>query len=736
MKKLTIGLLVDEVDNNFTNEICRGAKKAADELDVNLVAFFGGYLRNQYHNYAYQKNMIFSFAKGQGIDLLIVSIDSVVQGTVDIKNQLLEYFKGIPLVTLNAVYDEYSSVAFDNAVGLEKAIEYLIHNLKKKHFAMLAGTKDNHDANIRRNIFKHVLNKYHLLTSDNQIIYTQSLRRRTEAEVEELLEKNPTVDAIICFNDEVAISTYQVLKRHQIKIGQDIAVLGFDDIHEASRLEPPLSSISAPPSYLGYAAVLRGVEMIKTGQIFHEVLPTCFLLRESMTKDILYNKEFEKNINNCIENHDMHQLWLYVQEFVFGMPSVSLTQELHQSLQTLITDMLSLDLTKPISEKYQRIIKQDMNYLIQRKNIEYIDTNRILSILDMLSQKYIHYHLQSKKDYKVYEDFYRNILKTITLKFDSLISTLTRTHYENNHLINIMSRTMMVFDNQKECYTNILEALKKLNVKNASLLLFENPLRISSYDLLTGHEKLKLVGYIRDQKSVVVSDKIETTIHKLFLKDTIRHYTNNLALTSIYINEIFYGVLLCDMFLESYSMLEYLDIHIGSSLYALNLIHTLDQQSKTDQLTSLYNRRGIFQEIPEFIENKAIDESVYVLYADLDKLKSINDIYGHDEGDLAIKKVGILLKEVFYENAIVGRVGGDEFLVLFKSSIENIEEILCIQLQEKEKELNQQFKRKIDACISYGIKKIDDVHQCHLDEEINCADKLMYVHKLSKRMDL
>ena len=47
MKKITIGLLVDEVDNNFTNEICRGAKQAANELDVNLITFFGGYLRSQ-----------------------------------------------------------------------------------------------------------------------------------------------------------------------------------------------------------------------------------------------------------------------------------------------------------------------------------------------------------------------------------------------------------------------------------------------------------------------------------------------------------------------------------------------------------------------------------------------------------------------------------------------------------------------------------------------------------------
>lgn len=735
MKKLTIGLLVDEVDNNFTNEICRGAKIAADELDVNLVVFFGGFLTNDSYNYDYQKNMIFSFANGQGIDLLIISIDSIVKGPIALKERLLHYFKDIPIVTLNAVYDEYASVAFDNAIGLENAIEYLICDLKKKHITMLAGPKDNHDSNIRRHIFERVLNKYQLLKNDDQIVYSHSLDRDAEEEVENLLIKNPNVDAIICVNDEVAISTYHVLKKHHIEIGKDVSVVGFDDIHEASRLEPPLSSISAPPSFLGYASVKKGVEMLKTNEVFHEVLPTCFMLRESITQDCLHNQEFERIIEQCISTHDIDQLWLYVQKFVFGSTGISLTAKLQYSLRSLIADMLSLDFHLPISEDYQQLIKHDVDDLIQKKYIEYIDTNRILSILDILSQKYVYHHFHEKNNYQIYEDFYRNILKIMALKFDSLISTITRDNYENNHLINLMSRTMMIFNNKKECYTNILEALKNLNVKNASLLLFKNPLGVNDYYYLSGDEVLELVGYIREGTSIVVSEKIETKINELFLKDTIRHYTNNLALTSIYINEFFYGVLLCDMFLESYSLLEYLDIHIGSSIYALNLIHTLDQQSKTDQLTSLYNRRGIFQAIPEFVQSKKDNESIYILYADLDKLKSINDIYGHDEGDIAIKKISILLKEVFNKNAIVGRVGGDEFLVLFKSSIEDIEDIICTRIREKEKELNQQFKREMDACISYGIKKVEDVGQCDFDEEINFADKLMYVHKLSKNAD-
>ncbi len=732
MRKITIGLLVDEVDNNFTNEICRGAIRAAKELDVNLVIFFGGYLRNHYRDYSYQKNMVFSLAKAQDIDLLIISMGSIVKDTVDLKEKLLQFFGDVPIVTLNTVFDKYSSVIFDNALGLEEALEFLICDLKKTNLTILGGRKGGHDGHIRREIFRKVLNKYYLLKSENQIIYSHSLDRDAYDDVEELLQKNPNTDAIICFNDEVAIAAYHVLKKHNIKIGKDIAVLGFDDIHEASRLNPSLSSISAPPYFLGYQAIIKGREMLEDKMIFHDVLPTRFMKRESLSKEGLSNRFF-KNIDQCLVNHDLVKLWSYVEEYIFGVTSLPLTEELHQVLKTLILDMVSLDLkAEKLQDNYQ-LIEHDIQNLMQIQHIEYLDTTRTLNVLEVLSKKYIGYCLDSYDKQALYEDFYENILKNVAIKLDSLILLLNRHNYESNHTINLMSRTMMVFNNQRQCYSNILEALKNLNVKNASLFLFDSPLKIKSYDALTGYEPLNMVGYIRNGESTVVDGNIRIKINELFLKDTIRDYANYIAVTSIYTNEYFYGFLLCDVFLESYSLLEYLDIHIGVSIYTLNLIDTLDTQSKIDQLTSLYNRRGIFEKITEFVQSKKDDESVYILFADLDQLKVINDIYGHDEGDIAIKKIGILLKETFEENAIVGRIGGDEFLVLFKSSLDNITDIVSTQLKSKEDELNHQFKRKIDACISYGIKKIENVSECDFDEEINAADKLMYTQKRNKK---
>lgn len=730
MKKITIGLLVDEVDNNFTNEICRGAKQAADELDVNLITFFGGYLRSQCQDYSYQKNIVFSLAKAQGIDLLIISMGSIVQGGLDIKDKLLHFFGDIPVVTLNTVFEEYSSVTFDNALGLKEALEFLVCDLKKENLAILGGRKGGHDGHIRRKVFRDVLNKYNLLKSENQIIYSNTLDRDAHNDVERLLEQNPNVDAIICFNDEVAIAAYSVLKEHGIKIGKDVSVLGFDDIHEASRLTPSLSSVSAPPYFLGYQAVIKGMKMLEDKQIFHEVLPTRFVMRESITFDYLYYQKFEEEVDDCIVNNNLEGLWKCVRNNLFGKTDIIISKELDKVLKAFIIDVLCVNI---YNYESCRVVKKDVYKLVEKELVEYLDIDKLLSLLDMLFFKYIEYHCSSDSELVAYKSFYKDVLKNITLRFDNLVSSLNRKNYESNHLVNLMSRRMMVFNNQKQCYTNILEALKNLEIQNASLLLFEKPLMITDYSELKEDETLELVGYIRNGKGTVLNYSKKTTVSQLLLNSDIQEYTNNLAVTGIYINELFYGILVCDMFLNSYSLLEYLDSHIGSSIYALNLIYILDYQSKTDQLTGLYNRRGILQQIPEFVSEKKNSYSIYVIYVDLDGLKVINDIYGHDEGDLSIKKLGIILKRAFKHESIIGRMGGDEFLVLYASDEGNVEKLIREQLSQKETEVNDEYKQEIDVHMSYGIRKIEDLNQSDFSDEINMADKLMYVCKMNKK---
>ncbi|MCE0827380.1 MULTISPECIES: sensor domain-containing diguanylate cyclase [Buttiauxella] len=90
----------------------------------------------------------------------------------------------------------------------------------------------------------------------------------------------------------------------------------------------------------------------------------------------------------------------------------------------------------------------------------------------------------------------------------------------------------------------------------------------------------------------------------------------------------------------------------------------LTTASYTDELTGLPNRRAVFEELPKLF-SRARDEARYVLLAftDLDDFKQINDVYGHDAGDDFLRAVGQRLKEGVRAHEVLGRVGGDEFVV-------------------------------------------------------------------------
>ena len=114
----------------------------------------------------------------------------------------------------------------------------------------------------------------------------------------------------------------------------------------------------------------------------------------------------------------------------------------------------------------------------------------------------------------------------------------------------------------------------------------------------------------------------------------------------------------------------------------------LKHLSDHDYMTGLMNRRGFYSELARVIKTKkGSDSLVVVISADLDGLKEINDNYGHDMGDVVLKEVGKRLMNLGQERCTAIRIGGDEFLVIFRnassaSAIENVGKLICSKMDE------------------------------------------------------
>lgn len=163
----------------------------------------------------------------------------------------------------------------------------------------------------------------------------------------------------------------------------------------------------------------------------------------------------------------------------------------------------------------------------------------------------------------------------------------------------------------------------------------------------------------------------------------------------------------------------------------------LKEMSITDELTGLLNRRGFFAVAEKHLQLvERVDESLYLLYADLDNMKMINDSLGHDTGDQALVEAADVLKSTFRKADVlgIGRLGGDEFAVLMFSSFEPCcNHPVMHRLEQHIAERNQQPGRGYQLSMSVGIVRYDPEHPCSVEEFLAQGDKAMYVCKNEKK---
>jgi len=156
------------------------------------------------------------------------------------------------------------------------------------------------------------------------------------------------------------------------------------------------------------------------------------------------------------------------------------------------------------------------------------------------------------------------------------------------------------------------------------------------------------------------------------------------------------------------------------------------QLSLTDELTGLYNRRGFFLLAEQQLKiARRTQTSYFILFADLDGLKKINDTFGHEMGDRVIVDAAQILKQTFRDADIVARLGGDEFALFIPTFSGNLDNFY-MRLQENINRFNQQSERAYIS-ISLGVQPGDLNNEFSLEHLVAKADQLMYKNKRTKR---
>ncbi len=153
-----------------------------------------------------------------------------------------------------------------------------------------------------------------------------------------------------------------------------------------------------------------------------------------------------------------------------------------------------------------------------------------------------------------------------------------------------------------------------------------------------------------------------------------------------------------------------------------------------DSLTSLYNRRFVDERLPVDIIEAALNRlPLSLCFMDLDNFKSINDLYGHQTGDLAIKAVGdLIMKNIRFEHDWAARYGGDEFLLCLNNTGKEQAYAVAERIEKGIEKISLDFHRGAGLAISYGIETMQET-PLTAQELIRRADQNMYKAKEIKQ---
>jgi diguanylate cyclase (GGDEF)-like protein len=163
---------------------------------------------------------------------------------------------------------------------------------------------------------------------------------------------------------------------------------------------------------------------------------------------------------------------------------------------------------------------------------------------------------------------------------------------------------------------------------------------------------------------------------------------------------------------------------------------TLRSMALTDDLTTLYNRRGFLRAGTRLLSALSRDKRRALLfYIDVDGLKSINDSAGHAAGDSMLTRTAQVLRAVFRDNDVLGRLGGDEFAALVPATDPNAWKFILHRLQDAVAADNLS-RAESTLSLSVGFARFNPGKQSSISDLLRKADMAMYENRLARRLEL
>ena len=759
-KRLNIGLLIDDFDHYFSSQACKGAELAAKALDANLFIFPGHYIgkpdsRYSDKEYEYQYNTVFDLTSRRNVDIIYVVLGTICsRADMEMQKEFIESFPDVPIVCLFSNYENLPSVTFDNRSGLESVIDHLIEKHGAREIGFVSGPVTNRDARERLDAYADTLKKHDIPVEKNKIVYGD-FTENSSFEVNKLLNANEKLDAIVFANDCMASGGYNTLKHRGLQIGKDILVTGFDDDVFSINLDPPLSTVEAGSADLTYKAVLNAENYINGSALSDMTVETRPVMRNSCGCRMLDVEDMSKRLKlDKLESGDLSFVE-EIKKFLFGIfaedaPILEIKGQLGEFFYSFADYVLGNDETSEnMDAAFSEVLKTSI--------LIYTSPEKLFNVLQTMQYEAEKILTDSERCFaviKIFSDFYRR------MSFAGIsVSSENAARSESLlRLVNQQSGDIFLLPQNSEIpYEHLLDGLYASGFDRSLLYMFQGNIsnegdrdwKCPKSILLKAISDKNGVRSLAEEQQLLRTDLMFTNE---FIGNTERR---TMVVSPLFVGADIYGFLVNELNTKNLMNIAPVAIQLSVTLKSLLMIESqnrikqnlqnsierfirdnmmLDEIAKHDELTGLFNRRGFIANVECVLSDPVNYNKVAILcFSDMDNLKMINDKFGHDDGDFALRTVAGVLREAFRDTDIIGRLGGDEFVVLAITGTDcNISGIKD-RIERVTKRHNENAGKPYPIAMSTGICKFKCSADIDIYDILDKADRLLYEEKTRKK---
>jgi len=250
---------VDWLEDAYQNAVLCGVLDAAREQDANVVCIAGGVLDSPMR-FGRQRNAIYELVGPSNVDGLVVMAGTIGNHVgPEALAAFLERFRPLPMCSVAMPIPGVPSVLVDNATGMREALVHLLDHHRAERIACIRGPEANPEAAGRYGVYCEVLAERGLPIEPALTVVGDFQQASGAAAVEVILgERGLCPDAIVAFNDDMALGALRALRDRGLRVPGDVALVGFDDVDAAEFSNPPLTTVRQPLREQG----ARAAEMV------------------------------------------------------------------------------------------------------------------------------------------------------------------------------------------------------------------------------------------------------------------------------------------------------------------------------------------------------------------------------------------------------------------------------------------------------------------------------------------